>query len=450
MDHVFSPGQAGDGGPGRVGVRAALARAQIQFGDALRRHNPFYLLSAACMLAGCLLLTNSMSWNPIALSRLVTLLVALQVYELLLLGLGLYLVVRRRRGGQFAGPNADMRDSAQLLILWAVFMADAAFLVSEVVSSGLFAGVVVSTAVFAGFLVKATVLVRVLRIRVGVGLWAAGILAVFALLAIPCVLKAVGDTRVGPGHLYIAWWVATAVWAVWDVAAFRGTRGEAGDCPTPPHVLLVVIPWLSLITHIGILHYVYDTPFTAPHATPVLLALVLVLSRLPAPDKDTDRARKALRIVMLVLAAWVSFRPLEHLALEVSPGTYLQPWAASLAAVYLTSVWVFAPGFIGRAIVAGVVAGAGYLFGPTGGQISATLRSVLGTASSTSTAVWDAVASAGRWAWGFAPRSPLQWGVLAMSSSFVLLGIGARISFKKHDPAAAPSLPAPPGLPAGE
>jgi len=32
----------------------------------------------------------------------------------------------------------------------------------------------------------------------------------------------------------------------------------------------------------------------------------------------------------------------------------------------------------------------------------------------------------------------------------VLLGIGARISFKKHDPAAAPSLPASPGLPAGE
>ena len=36
----------------------------------LFRTNPFYLLSAMCMLAGCLALTNSLSWTSIPIERL--------------------------------------------------------------------------------------------------------------------------------------------------------------------------------------------------------------------------------------------------------------------------------------------------------------------------------------------------------------------------------------------
>ena len=36
----------------------------------LTEHNPFYLLSAACMLASCLALTNSLSWTSITHTRL--------------------------------------------------------------------------------------------------------------------------------------------------------------------------------------------------------------------------------------------------------------------------------------------------------------------------------------------------------------------------------------------
>src|SRR5687768_18540329 len=61
----------------------------------LTEHNPFYLLSAACMLASCLALTNSLSWSPIAMRRLLTLLVTLNVYEAALLGIALFLVTKR-------------------------------------------------------------------------------------------------------------------------------------------------------------------------------------------------------------------------------------------------------------------------------------------------------------------------------------------------------------------
>ena len=59
-------------------------------------HNPFFLLSAVCMLGGCLALTNSLSWSPIRLQRLVALVITLNVYELILIGLALFLIVKRR------------------------------------------------------------------------------------------------------------------------------------------------------------------------------------------------------------------------------------------------------------------------------------------------------------------------------------------------------------------
>src|SRR3989442_15881154 len=84
----------------------------------LQEHNPFYLLSAACMLAGCLALTNSLSWNPIATRRLLTLIVTLNVYEGALIGLALFLITRR----------GLVRDGKILLILEAFFLVDTTFL----------------------------------------------------------------------------------------------------------------------------------------------------------------------------------------------------------------------------------------------------------------------------------------------------------------------------------
>src|SRR5690349_16746478 len=55
-------------------------------------HNPLYLLSAACMLAGCLLLSGSTSYNPMRMRQLLLLILTLNVYEALLIALGLLLI----------------------------------------------------------------------------------------------------------------------------------------------------------------------------------------------------------------------------------------------------------------------------------------------------------------------------------------------------------------------
>src|SRR5205814_7989423 len=88
-------------------------------------HNPFYLLSAACMLASCLALTNTMTWIPIAKTRLLTLVTTLNVYELALLGIALYLVTKR----------GLRRDGWMLLILQAFFVVDLSFLKAEIATA---------------------------------------------------------------------------------------------------------------------------------------------------------------------------------------------------------------------------------------------------------------------------------------------------------------------------
>src|SRR5688572_30680674 len=58
----------------------------------LTEHNPFYLISAACMLASCLALTNSLSWTSIPRDRLLTLILTLNVYEASLLAIAIFLI----------------------------------------------------------------------------------------------------------------------------------------------------------------------------------------------------------------------------------------------------------------------------------------------------------------------------------------------------------------------
>ena len=56
--------------------------------------NPFFLISAACMLWGCLALTNSESWISLPMRRLLLLLATLNLYESAMIGLALLLLGR--------------------------------------------------------------------------------------------------------------------------------------------------------------------------------------------------------------------------------------------------------------------------------------------------------------------------------------------------------------------
>src|SRR5688500_3738625 len=77
----------------------------------LMDHNPCYLLSGGCMLLGCFLLNTALHTKAGDVGKLLTLLAVVNVYELLLVTLGLALIKR----------PAFVRDGRILLGLEAMF-----------------------------------------------------------------------------------------------------------------------------------------------------------------------------------------------------------------------------------------------------------------------------------------------------------------------------------------
>ena len=86
------------------------------------------------MLLASLLLSNPTTWSPIELSRLLALIATLGVYELILVLLAVFLIVKRGLA----------RDAIIILILEAFFLADVGFLDSEIYQHGLKIGLFVS------------------------------------------------------------------------------------------------------------------------------------------------------------------------------------------------------------------------------------------------------------------------------------------------------------------
>src|SRR5882724_5634843 len=74
-------------------------------------HNPFYVISAICMLFGVFALNNSFTWSPIPTHNLLTVLVMINVYEAMLIGLAVVLLKRNVR-----------RDATLLMLIEAFFL----------------------------------------------------------------------------------------------------------------------------------------------------------------------------------------------------------------------------------------------------------------------------------------------------------------------------------------
>src|SRR5215217_6974140 len=268
---------------------SARRSAPIRF---LVRHNPFYLLSAMCMLAGCLSLTNSLSWTSIGLGRLLALVVTLNVYEALLLGLGLFLLARR----------GVVRDGLVLLFLEALFLVDAAFLNVEVFAINPYVGLVTNAAVYVLALVKLCLVFWGLGLRPD-RTFLFILVQVTLLFLLPGVFAAVSrraDGWLPPPVAYAAWW------AVGTVAALSALLVRPRH-PDDQHLLgrthhwvgtvlrrvFVGLPFVSLLVHLVMLHWVYNAHVYSAYLAPLLLGLAVALGQ-TSPSKVLKRSEVVL------------------------------------------------------------------------------------------------------------------------------------------------------------
>jgi hypothetical protein len=375
-------------------------------------YNPFYLLSAACMLASCLALTNSLSWIPIATRRLMTLIVTLNVYEAALLGIGLFLITRRRL----------RRDGRMLLILQAFFLVDFTFLNAEIATADLRLGIWVNAVLFVLGAVKLYVVLRVLKPDFTPLQFAFVLVQMMVLFATPSVLWWMNDGRglVGAKHLYVVGWATALIPALYEVVAWvdrsRVVSGVASVAPTRAYL---VLPYLSLMTHIGILHYVYDQPFRGAHATPWLLGLTLILNRAQPMRLMPRKDLAVLRFLLPLAAVLVAVNnPFEFRIRSAYPSLTLTPLALAMAGAYLTYVYCFLAAHAGMFLAAGAVAGVAYVLGPSREQIGDGLKAA--------------------WAWTatltqrLVPKTLADWGVVGLVASFAFLAIGFWVSLGKR------------------
>jgi hypothetical protein len=363
--------------------------------------NPFYLISAACMLGGCLALTNSLSWLSLPLPRLLLLIGTINVYEAMLVGLAILLLGR-----------GLLRDGKILLILEAFFLVDVTFLAAEVATANLNVGMLISAGLFALAAIKLRFIMRALGTDLSAARYVYALAQVGAMLAMPCVLKSIDQGALSPRVFYVAWWIVGLMPVVQELAVRVWGVGHAQRVPGTAAVYLV-LPWISLIAHVGILHYVYDVGFYGAMATPLLLGLTLLVNRATPETRDARANLVALRVLLPLAAVLVSWNDPEALRLSLAPlsSVHVSPWLMALGGAYLTYVYCFLWSAAEFFLAAGAVTVGMWVFWPqlTGG-------------------VWRT------WTWvvfvtdKIVPKTMAQWGVLSVLASFFFLIVGAGIS----------------------
>lgn len=354
----------------------------------MNQSNPFYATSASAMLLGCWLLSRALELQAGQLKGLLLLMLVLQVYEALLVGLGAFLVRTKR------AP----RDGLVVLVIESVFLMDATLLAAECVTTDLAVGTLVAITT-AGLTALKLHWVRraapeLLPRRVA---WILGLHAL-VVLALPVAAAHLAFARLlSPVMLYGLWWMTAALPMVQRV--LREETQSTGAEGTRAHALWSWMPCGLVLLHLWTVGYIHSLDFRAPFLTPFLLGLAVA-----AP-----RERLARQLILPGLAALFSFGNDGDLAVRFfgPDGPYVT--ALRLAFVGVGVAWAYIAWrdrdrwMIALAIGSGVLG----LLGSAGLRlVDAALR---------------AFAAA-------VPRDGFGWGALALIAAFALLAAGARRS----------------------
>ncbi|MDB5293250.1 MAG: hypothetical protein JWL69_4491 [Phycisphaerales bacterium] len=379
----------------------------------LVHRNPFYLLSALCMVAGCFALNSGLAPRTAEVPKLLVLLGTLNVYEAMVVALGLFLIRRRRL----------LRDGRTLLLIEAPFLVDLTFLNAETGSVSLKAGALLSSLVLLLALLKVGVVLRILGNRLPRRAFAFISLELATLLMLPTVFKWFESRGTVTGsHFYLAWWAAGLLLAGYEIL----NRSRAVSLPDAGLTrtirrLYTALPLVSLIAHVGMLHWVYWVRFSAADLSPMLLGAAVAMGYFPTkisrPNFTLLRALLPAAAVGLAVTDPLPFHV--HLLGRVD----LTSPILAIAAAYVAYVYCFFLSYAPLLLGGGVAAFMAFAIGPSFGQIAdggrAGSQRLLGVAMK------------------FVPRTALQWGVVAMSAAFAFLGIGAFISLRKGAPPTA-------------
>lgn len=362
-------------------------------------HNPFYLLSALCMFAGCYGLLHSLTMAPGHTETLLVLMSVVQVYELLLVGLAWYLIKSRH----------SERDGRILLLLELPFLVDATNLSSEYGIADPNGGMLVGLITLFLAAVKIGVILNALGLRFRLKTYYFLLTHFGALLAIPLVSSGWSNQgRLSDGFFYGVWWLVGLLPLVhgWMVDEYR-SRPLPNTWLRPLErnirVALIALPFLSTCWHAASLQWMFGFPFHASYLAPLVLGLGVSFSRAHGSSVWGLRIRWLTPLVAVLLSAGFPAKLLFPVAMEIllSP---LRLVLLAAAIVYLWSFWSCRrwP----------------FLFASTSGVL-------LALAGYSFTTIVETVSHLGN---HFVPRTTAEWCLLSIAGAFAFLFLGAAVS----------------------
>jgi hypothetical protein len=375
-------------------------------------HNPFFLLSGVSMLLGCFLINAAAHEQQDAINLIVGLLGVFNVYELLVIALGLFLI--RSRG--------MVRDGAYLLLLEVLLLSDLTFLYTEVFTANAYIGTVAAAIGFTLAIVKFLAIFHVMRMRLSMHEWAMLVATFFTLFAMPGVLRHYGFyDMVTPLLLHAGWWIAGILLAA---MALRTTKKAAADDASTHRLKIALrigvalVPWLSIVAHLASAHYVYEAAFLPANLAPLALGGAALLLR-TCHRFTHPRAVRFATIALCVVGI--------ALTLPTTPELYHDmTWPTQ---------WTLSP-FRGATAISCVIGLVGMM--AVGGWVmpafsaATSCASVLGhDGGSASDAVNLLAWASRRWIGDAAPSGMMGWGILGVIGAFIFLGVGTAMSLRK-------------------
>lgn len=388
--------------------------------------NPFYCLSAMCMMVGCYLTADALAARPGAVGELLVLMATLQVYEFLLVGLGVYLVRRatssKNSGGGGASGGGRIEDGWLLLIIEAVFIVDAAHLNVEAVGIDATLGGLLTAATLGLAAIKLAVVIRFLRLRPAVSQLVFVGLGLLLVLAMPAVIAAWFEANaVNTWVIYGCWWLLGVVvalhgfWPRWreaDRAAALARRITMG---------LAAALYLSAGLHVIALAWVHSVDTEFAFASPVLASLLPWIGRIGERLRWRDATITAWQAALPAVAIVLSVPGAERMtvvfdaALGLPYELGVSPFRLVLMLATLVYIALAIDGRHAWAAMAAALCATAMMVGPSPSAIAET--------------------------------GQLGVGVLVVWLAFVLLAVGAWSSFKPlgrtRDPMPEPIAPPP-------
>ncbi|HWB55291.1 MAG TPA: hypothetical protein VG722_13900 [Tepidisphaeraceae bacterium] len=393
----------------------------------LARNNPFYVLSAMCMLAGLFILNDSLHYSPIPPVKLLTLIATLNVYEWFIIGLSVLLL---RRG--------ILRDGALILLIEVFFLADVAFLNSELFTASPSLAWPISLVLLGLDCVKLLVILGALDSHrkeplthgtVQLVLFCSLSLLVL-LFAIPGFLFKYADLHGGQvpaSILYRIWWIVGMLPAL-AVFLPGSQRLFAAGSRLGTMRFYIFIPFFSLIAHVAVSHWVYKTPFYSEDLAPLLLGMAVFVARCDRHE-FTARLRIRLHVIFPAVAILLSISHDPFFSFHLAGGLWTPMRLACVAAalVYIDGIIVFRRMSIAiPAVVCAILA-----------WLGSSPETIANNASHSANHAGGLLSK-------ILPSTATQWGILALTTSFFLLAIGAAISFAMGNPPPVPADPSPP------